>query len=187
MNSRTASSSTETQTSVSTTIPIEQFKDKSSRTSRRVTKELKSSLKSEGQPQPSASPEPPALDQALTPDDCVTVVMEEEGGDEEKEDCGREEEDGDDFGMTLLALSESSAGPPRSVDCIDSMEVQAITLTLSPRPSGMGDGGREGDEGRGDRHREVEEAVSPASEVSTLSVPELQVSEIMRHVDITTY
>eukprot|EP00063_Salmo_salar_P057836 XP_014032671.1 PREDICTED: GON-4-like protein isoform X1 [Salmo salar] len=174
MNSRTASSSTETQTSVSTTIPIEQFKDKSSRTSRRVTKELKSSLKSEGQPQPSASPEPPALDQALTPDDCVTVVMEEEGGDEEKEDCGREEEDGDDFGMTLLALSESSAGPPRSVDCIDSMEVQAITLTLSPRPSGMGDGGREGDEGRGDRHREVEEAVSPASEVSTLSVPELQ-------------
>uniref|UniRef100_A0A8C7IYA4 Uncharacterized protein n=2 Tax=Oncorhynchus TaxID=8016 RepID=A0A8C7IYA4_ONCKI len=55
----------------------------------------------------------------------------------------------------------------------ESEEVQEITLTLSPRPSGMGDGGREGDEGMGDQ--EVEEAVSPASEVSTLSVPELQV------------
>ncbi|CAB1320905.1 unnamed protein product [Coregonus sp. 'balchen'] len=185
MNSRTASTSTETQTSVSTTIPIEQFKDKSSRTSRRVTKKPKSSLKSEGQPQPSASREPPALDQALTLDDYVTVVMEEEevvkgeGGDkerEEKEDCGRE--DGDDFGIPLLALSESSASPPGSVDSIDPMEEseegQEITLTLSPRPSGMWDGGREDDEARGVRDQEVEEVMSPASEESTLSVPELE-------------
>eukprot|EP00063_Salmo_salar_P022246 XP_013997081.1 PREDICTED: GON-4-like protein [Salmo salar] len=156
MSSRTAS--TVTQTSVSTTTPIEQFKKKSSRTSRRrVTKKPKSSLKSERKPQPSASTEPPALDQALTPYDYVTVVMEEEGVDER-------DEDGGDFDMPLLALSESSASPPGSVDpAEESEEGQEITLNLSPGPSDMGD-----------RNQEVEEVMSPASEESTLSVPELQ-------------
>ncbi|XP_013997081.2 GON-4-like protein isoform X1 [Salmo salar] len=158
MSSRTASTVTETQTSVSTTTPIEQFKKKSSRTSRRrVTKKPKSSLKSERKPQPSASTEPPALDQALTPYDYVTVVMEEEGVDER-------DEDGGDFDMPLLALSESSASPPGSVDpAEESEEGQEITLNLSPGPSDMGD-----------RNQEVEEVMSPASEESTLSVPELQ-------------
>ncbi|XP_045077903.1 GON-4-like protein isoform X2 [Coregonus clupeaformis] len=189
MSSRTASTITETQTSVSTMTPIEQFKNKSSRTSRRVTEKRKSSLKSEGQPQPSASPEPPALDQALTPDDYVTVIMEkeevvkEEGGDEEdereeKDDCGREDGDGGDFGMPLLALSESSASPTGSVDSVnpteESEEGQEITLTLSPGPSDMGDGGWEGEEGRENRDQEIEEVLSPASEESMLSVPELQ-------------
>ncbi|XP_064836357.1 GON-4-like protein isoform X2 [Oncorhynchus masou masou] len=168
MSSRTASTVTETQTSVSTTTPIEQFKKKSSRMSRRrVTKKPKSSLKSEGKPQPSASTEPPALDQALTPYDYVTAVMEEEGVDE----------DGGDYDMPLLALSESSASPPGSVDPVDPAEEsegQAITLNLSPGPSDMGDGEWEGEEGRGDRDQEVEEVMSPASEESTLSVPELQ-------------
>ncbi|XP_070996276.1 GON-4-like protein [Oncorhynchus clarkii lewisi] len=175
MSSRTASTVTETQTSVSTTTPIEQFKRKSSRMSRRrVKKKPKSSLKSEGKPQPSASTEPPALDQALTP--YVTVVMEEERVDER-------DEDGGDYDMPLLALSESSASPPGSVDSVDSIdpadpaeesEGQAITLNLSPGPSDMGDGEWEGEEGRGDRDQEVEEVMSPASEESTLSVPELQ-------------
>lgn len=85
------------------------------------------------------------------------------------------DEDGGDFDMPLLALSESSASPPGSVDpAEESEEGQEITLNLSPGPSDMGD-----------RNQEVEEVMSPASEESTLSVPELQVSEVMRHVDIT--
>uniref|UniRef100_A0A4W5QDI7 GON-4-like protein n=1 Tax=Hucho hucho TaxID=62062 RepID=A0A4W5QDI7_9TELE len=179
MSSRTASTVAETQTSVSTTTPIEQFKKKSSRTSRRrVTEKPKSSLRSEGKPQPSASMEPPALDQALTPDDYVTVVMEEEVVNKEGVDEDEGDENGGDFDMPLLALSESSASPPGSVDSIDpaeeSEEGQEITLNLSPGPSDMGDGGWEGEEGRGDRDKEVEEVMSPASEESTLSVPELQ-------------
>ncbi|XP_010871993.3 GON-4-like protein isoform X2 [Esox lucius] len=108
----------------------------------------------------------------------TSVVEEKELLREENEDRGEEQDlDVGDIGMPVLALSESSASPWGSVDPTEwSDERQETTASLSPRPSDAGD--EEGDEERGDV--EVGHVRSPASEESTLSVPELQ--ETMENV-----
>ncbi|KAL0962283.1 hypothetical protein UPYG_G00338090 [Umbra pygmaea] len=160
INGGTASACIETQSSVSTETPIDLSDDQTSRAS-----QWKPNRNMGIEKPPPDSQEPAVLDQPLTPNDYVTITVEEEEvvkeEMEENEHWGREA-DGEDFGMPALALSESSASPSGSIDPMEwPEEVQEITLSLSPRPSDMG-------------HEQGVEVMSPASEESTLSVPELQ-------------
>ncbi|KAJ8000198.1 hypothetical protein DPEC_G00202350 [Dallia pectoralis] len=95
--------------------------------------------------------------------------VEEELFNAEDKDSGEEHEgDAGDIGMPLLALSESSASPSGSVDLMQwSDDEQEMTLTISPEPSDTK--AREGDEESRDQV-----VISPASDESTLSVPEVK-------------
>ncbi|XP_067111341.1 GON-4-like protein [Osmerus mordax] len=139
----------------------------------------------------------PSLLETLMDGECVTVVMvrreEEVGGDEEVEKGEEEEEEEDCYDdMPLLALSESSASPAGSIDPGDLTEAepekgQEVTLVPSPGQSDVGGGIREGEKEvqeeaghhggivEGERQGQQEqEVMSPFSDESTLSVPELQ-------------
>ena len=137
----------------------------------------------------------PSLLETLMDGECVTVVMvrrEEEVGEDEEVLKGEEEEDCYDD-MPLLALSESSASPAGSIDPSDLTEAesekgQEVTLVpcrgQSDVGGGIGEGEKEvqGEEGHNggtvERERQgqqEQEVMSPFSDESTLSVPELQV------------
>ncbi|XP_035285146.1 GON-4-like protein isoform X2 [Anguilla anguilla] len=104
---------------------------------------------------------------------------EEEEEEEKEGECdGQEEPEAGDFGGPLLALSESSGSPassPRTPEKMDAEEGggEGWSGLLTSTPQHSPQGKREG-EGLDDVASEEEEVMSPASEQSLLSVPELQ-------------
>ncbi|XP_036418539.1 GON-4-like protein isoform X2 [Colossoma macropomum] len=111
----------------------------------------------------------------------LTAVEEEEldvdeviANEEEQEECGEE-----GFRKPFLTLSESSGSPTPSLYGDDvAMETVMDEDGRDQRQPGCSEGGRVREDMEGEieekRLRTVEEVMSPASETSVLSVPELQ-------------